>query len=233
MEDDLKLGKCCICELENDSVRNMMTLDLKTLPGEKGGWGCFQCGKPAEGAVAVLCDECIDKYFVKKVEIKFACLGYPGENRRIEIEKLTESFEHDMSKHPEAEQEQIPINIIEPEDPRIEQSADCIQIAESLKIGENDYGYESGVCWFGNRWHGFALGSSGNEKMLFLLPECEDDRKTDRLIKLTGAVAQSYERGYGGIQRWFVEESLRGKPEDFMCEECGSVGCTPEYHGFY
>ena len=113
--DSTKLGKCCICVEENERGRNLMTLDVKTVPGEKGGWGCFQCERAAEGAVAVLCDACLDKYFNKEVEIKFACVGFPQDNRRIEIEKLTESFEHDMSKHPEAaEQEDIPISVIEP-----------------------------------------------------------------------------------------------------------------------
>lgn len=38
--ENTSLGKCCICEKENDSVRNMMTLNKKSLD-EKGGWGCF------------------------------------------------------------------------------------------------------------------------------------------------------------------------------------------------
>jgi len=101
MDEDLKLGKCCICEQENESVRNLITLHKKSLD-EKGGWGCFTCGLPSRGAVAVLCDDCLDKTTGDKaVEIKFACLGYPGENRRIEMDKLTEEFDHDMSKHPE------------------------------------------------------------------------------------------------------------------------------------
>jgi len=100
-DENLSLGKCCICEQENKSVRNLITLHRKSLD-EKGGWGCFTCGLPARGAVAALCDNCLDKTMGDKaVEIKFACLGYPGENRRIEIEKLTEDFDHDMTKHPE------------------------------------------------------------------------------------------------------------------------------------
>jgi hypothetical protein len=50
---------------------------------------------------------------------------------------------------------------------------------------------------------------------------------TDRelVIKLTGAIAQSVEHGYGGIARWFIPEELRGAPEDFTCERCETVGC--------
>ncbi len=98
--ENLNLGKCCSCEKEHPSVRNAITLDKKT-PEAKGGWGCFVCDLEPLGAVAVLCDECLDKMVQNQTVIKFACLGYPGENRRIEIEKLTEEWKHDMSKHPE------------------------------------------------------------------------------------------------------------------------------------
>lgn len=96
--EKMNLGKCCICETETDAVRNIISLDKK-IPDEErsGGWGCFVCGLPARGAIAVLYDECLDK----KLEIKWACLGYPKENRRIEIEKLTVPFGHDLSKHSE------------------------------------------------------------------------------------------------------------------------------------
>lgn len=105
MDDESSLGKCCICEAENRSVRNLITLHKKIPDGEKGGWGCFTCGSPSRGAVAVLCDDCLDKTMADEtIEIKFACLGYPGENRRIEIKELTEDFDHDMSKHPEENQ---------------------------------------------------------------------------------------------------------------------------------
>ena len=96
--ENMNLGKCCSCEAENETVRNIITLDKK-IPdgGGRGGWGCFVCGLDSFGAVAVLCDECLDS----NKEIKFACLGYPQDNRRIEIEKLIEEFKHDVSKHPE------------------------------------------------------------------------------------------------------------------------------------
>ncbi len=109
----MNLGKCCSCECENDSVRNIITLDkLSSEPTLPGGWGCFVCHLSPMGAVAVLCDECLDKFVQKNAEIKFACVGYPRENRRIEIEKLTEVFQHDLSKH----QEENTINIIEQQD---------------------------------------------------------------------------------------------------------------------
>src|SRR5215204_6029544 len=113
-DENLSLGKCCLCEVENESVRNIMTLHKKIPDDVKnGGWGCFVCGLEPRGAVAVLCDGCLNKTIDdSKTEIKFACLGYPGENRRIEMEKLTEDFDHDMTKHPEENQ----MNFISNED---------------------------------------------------------------------------------------------------------------------
>lgn len=100
--ENLKCGKCCACEKEDETVRNFITLDKKT-PVTPGGWGCFVCGLPPEGAIAVLCDDCLDHWTSGKRELKFACLGYPGANRRIEFAELTTNFAHDLSKHPEAE----------------------------------------------------------------------------------------------------------------------------------
>lgn len=99
--ENLNLGKCCICETEGKIVRNVITLNKKT-PEEKGGWGCVVCGLEPRGAVAVVCDVCIELYAKDETKLKFACLGYPSENRRIEIEKLTETYEHISSKHPES-----------------------------------------------------------------------------------------------------------------------------------
>lgn len=100
MENLNPLGRCCICETTRDVV-NIITLDVKIPDGERqGGWGCFVCGLEARGAVAVLCDGCAPTWKAG-TPIKFACLGYPGADRRIEIEKLTEPYQHDISKHPE------------------------------------------------------------------------------------------------------------------------------------
>lgn len=106
-----------------------------------------------------------------------------------------------------------------------------IQITDRLDIGENDHGYKFAVGKIGDRWVGFADGKldDGN-RMFFLFPEISEDYQmglTDRdgVIKLTGAIAQSVEHGYGGIARWFIPEELRGDPKDFTCERCESVGC--------
>lgn len=112
---------------------------------------------------------------------------------------------------------------------------------EVYKIGENDWGYWFGIGLLKDRWTGFAVGTwkddKGEHQMMFFFPEIADDLvmgKTDRdlVIKLTGAIAQSVEHAYGGVSRWFVPEDLRGKPEDFICEVCSSVGCDKERHDF-
>ncbi len=96
---DLKLGICCICLTEHPTVRNVLTLNVRApVPGS--GWGCFQCGLPMDGAIAVLCDGCLGEHIENKRPISLACVGKPTENQRIPLASLTEPFRHDMSKHP-------------------------------------------------------------------------------------------------------------------------------------
>lgn len=96
------LGRCCICEIEGPEVRNIVMLDVSSPEPGNGCWGCLVCGLPQAGAVAVLCDVCVrmDPNLNLK-RLKFACLGYPGENRRIEMALLKSRppLEHDPAKH--------------------------------------------------------------------------------------------------------------------------------------
>jgi hypothetical protein len=52
------------------------------------------------GAVAVLCDNCLEEHVENGRPVSLAVVGAPGENRRVPLVSLTEPFEHDMSKHP-------------------------------------------------------------------------------------------------------------------------------------
>ncbi len=66
--------------------------------------------------------------------------------------------------------------------------------------------------------------------MLFMFPEIAENftmgiLDRERAIRMTGAIAEDPESGYGGVDRWFVGEELRGKPDDFRCEMCERVGC--------
>ncbi len=77
-------------------MRNIISLPKKApIPGS--GWGCFVCGLPADGAIAVVCDRCLES----KAEIKFACVGYAAANKRFPVEQLIGDHQHDMSRHPE------------------------------------------------------------------------------------------------------------------------------------
>jgi hypothetical protein len=99
--DNPDLGPCCICEIEGPQVRNIIMLNqLSPIPGK--GWGCFACGLPRNGAVAVVCDDCLDGFGDLVVsELRFACRGYPGKDGRVPIEELTGEFDHNVLKHPE------------------------------------------------------------------------------------------------------------------------------------
>jgi hypothetical protein len=89
-----KLGPCCICGDEHPWVRNVLMLPLKNeVPGH--GWGCLVCRLPADGASAVLCDDCLNLYQASLAELKFACRGYPATDGRVPIEKLSLRHEHD------------------------------------------------------------------------------------------------------------------------------------------
>ncbi len=91
------LGPCCACK-GTRAVRNIIALPFEgPVPGT--GWGCVQCGLPANGAVAVVCDECLESN-AERVEI---CYGYPGDKGRTPMpaEASRIAFDHDLSKHPE------------------------------------------------------------------------------------------------------------------------------------
>ena len=75
-------------------VRNVIMLARKALePGST--WNCFVCKPDGQGAIAVVCDDCLQK----RKEIKFAVVGYVAEKRRIPIEQLTEPFGHNVGLH--------------------------------------------------------------------------------------------------------------------------------------
>jgi hypothetical protein len=96
-ESSVDLGSCCSCGTL-EGVRNVMCLP-KLAPEPGKGWGCAVCGRPNDGAVAVLCDGCLDGTH----ELLFACKGYPADGERVPIGELAGHFDHDLFKHAEAE----------------------------------------------------------------------------------------------------------------------------------
>lgn len=89
-------GPCCACE-GTEHVRNIMMLHFKApVPGT--GWGCVVCNLPFDGAVAVLCDRCLEI----QAGLRFAVNGFAADKKRIPYEDLRGVHEHDMKFHPEA-----------------------------------------------------------------------------------------------------------------------------------
>ncbi len=101
MANDFDLGSCCICEVNDDSVQNLIQLDFKVF-GSETCWGCFQCGLPMEGAVAAVCDTCFQQYYETDLESHLKFL-MDTKDRRIPVPPVAERVphEHDLSKHPE------------------------------------------------------------------------------------------------------------------------------------
>ena len=92
-EDPPGLGSCCGgCGRKADQCIVMLQ---KRAPTPGRGWGCFVCGCSPDGATAVLCNACGDRLQAGEDVVRFACDGWPGENTRVPVEKLTEPFDHD------------------------------------------------------------------------------------------------------------------------------------------
>lgn len=98
-DDEVKLGACCICET-TDGVVNILMLHHRGLVPDHG-WGCVQCNLPCDGAVAVLCDACLERTQESaSLALRFFCRGYPATDGRAPIAELPpEPFDHDASKH--------------------------------------------------------------------------------------------------------------------------------------
>lgn len=94
-------GPCCICECEGESVQNFIQLDYKNpKKSTTSGWGCVVCGLPAEGALAIICDERLNNPDTVIDDIKFLM---DGETGRVPVPAETDRVphEHDLSLHRE------------------------------------------------------------------------------------------------------------------------------------
>lgn len=105
------LRPCCSCG-KDVPCPNLVNMDRKApVPGT--GWGCLQCGLPADGAMAVVCERCFLRH-KKPIAVVF---GYITSRERRAIEELEPGvFEHDLTKHPEEDKDdqgQIPDRQIE------------------------------------------------------------------------------------------------------------------------
>jgi hypothetical protein len=76
-------------------LRNVVLLTLKApVPGT--GWGCVVCDLPLDGAIALVCDSCIDAH----ANITQAVVGTPPTGDRVAISALTGTHDHDPRLHP-------------------------------------------------------------------------------------------------------------------------------------
>lgn len=88
-------GPCCNCG-RNEGVRNIVMISRRG-PARGCGWGCVVCRLPLDGAIAVVCDDCIDVS-----PPRFVCAGYPVTLERVAFDALSpEPFDHDPTKHPD------------------------------------------------------------------------------------------------------------------------------------
>lgn len=102
IDPDLDLGRCCACGRTGPTVRNLLSLDRRApVPGT--GWGCFVCHLPSDGAIAVLCDACVEA----GREPTSACRGYVADKGRAPAWELPPGvFAHLPAFHPELRGEQ-------------------------------------------------------------------------------------------------------------------------------
>src|SRR5215813_9404216 len=87
-------GPCCNC-MKVGPLPNMILLPRRgPVPGH--GWGCVVCGLPSDGAVAVLCNDCLGVI----ENPRYVCAGYAVEATRFPFDDLDpEPFEHDEALH--------------------------------------------------------------------------------------------------------------------------------------
>lgn len=95
-----KLGTCCICEQRENVRHTLMLLQRSPIPGH--GWSCNGCeeDQPFSGALAVLCDKCLEDY-QNGAPLKFMLNGTRG---RILYSSVPYVPYHDERKHLEKQE---------------------------------------------------------------------------------------------------------------------------------
>lgn len=89
-ETQINMGPCCACRQSKPDVRNVLCLHkLAPVPGT--GWGNVLLKWPSNGAVAIVCDSCLDN----NAPLLDAVSGYPAEGGRVPVESLQGSFGDD------------------------------------------------------------------------------------------------------------------------------------------
>jgi hypothetical protein len=96
-------GPCCACLKQKPTTRNLLMLPHRaSVPGT--GWGCIVCSLPPDGAVAIVCDDCLQS----QRELQNVIFGYPMEKQRVGYEAVSHTkFKHTQELH---EREEARIN---------------------------------------------------------------------------------------------------------------------------
>jgi len=127
-DEDLDLGPCCRCGKIEPPAQTLMMLPYRApVPGT--GWGCFQCGRPQDGATAVVCEACTAVLEAQRwtptapmTELQSVCYGNMGDGFRMPVAVWQQvAFNHDATRHPELAQpaSAMPFEVL-PTDTRFE-----------------------------------------------------------------------------------------------------------------
>jgi hypothetical protein len=86
---------CCACLEQKPTTRNLLMLPHRaSVPGT--GWGCIICNLPPDGALAVVCDDCLES----RHDLQNVILGYPMEKQRVGYESISHTtFKHTQELH--------------------------------------------------------------------------------------------------------------------------------------
>lgn len=99
IDDRPNLGSCCEC---GNNPASVMLMLHRHAPIAGTGWGCVQCGLPHNGAIAVLCNDCLSAVKEAGRDPHLVCVGFASANERTLFANLSPNvFDHNESKHPE------------------------------------------------------------------------------------------------------------------------------------
>ncbi len=93
----MNLGKCCICETE-ENVTQIRCLDGRS-PILGRGWGCALCNLGPHGACAVLCAPCAGRYDAGAAKLRWICTGHPQHDGRTPAFMMEGAYQHNMAQH--------------------------------------------------------------------------------------------------------------------------------------
>lgn len=135
-DDEVRfVGSCCACRREDVRLRNVVCMTFRAPSGALGkGWGCVVCAIPADGAIAVVCDECM----AAERPIVDVCAGYARDPERTPAEPLRPiPWSHIRAFH------RTPLDVLLAQPPDIDEDPDGAEAADQARrISAEDLGWE-------------------------------------------------------------------------------------------